>query len=267
MNKIKGFFKKNDEESFSKQIFIKNLKVGVLAGVTGIIIGATVNSGSSQIQELETKVNDIEVKKDKFVQLSSDRSEEISTLKLQNASLQTKVDTASPWFAMEEKERQAESERIAQEKVQQEAEVKAQKEEEQRIAEEQRVQAEAESQRQAEADRVAKEKAEKQKYNTGISVKDIERDKDGLKSSYVKFKGKIVQVVEDGPLFGHYRLAVDNDYNKVVLIYVNITVLDTNILVDDIITIEGKSLGNKEYTTVLGETRGIATIDVDNVYR
>ena len=52
-----------------------------------------------------------------------------------------------------------------------------------------------------------------------------------------------------------------------VLIYVNITVLDTNILVDDIITIEGKSLGNKEYTTVLGETRGIATIDVDNVYR
>ena len=51
MNKIKGFFKKNDEESFSKQIFIKNLKVGVLAGVTGIIIGATVNSGSSQIQE------------------------------------------------------------------------------------------------------------------------------------------------------------------------------------------------------------------------
>lgn len=59
----------------------------------------------------------MKIKKDEFVDLSEERSDEIAELKGNNKELQSKVDSALPWFEMEE-ERIAEEERIKKENIQ-----------------------------------------------------------------------------------------------------------------------------------------------------
>lgn len=132
----------------------------------------------------------------------------------------------------------------------------------------------AEADAKAEEERLAKEKAdaeekarlEKEKaerYETGITWEDIARDKDGLLGSYVRLSGKIIQVI-DGEDVIQCRLAVNDDYNKVVLVEIQKDRLDQNLLEDDRITIEGMSMGNMQYTTVMGDERSIPAILVEN---
>lgn len=91
------------------------------------------------------------------------------------------------------------------------------------------------------------------------------RDKDGLMGEYVKFSGKVVQVMQaDG--YNQYRFAVNDDYDQMILIEIANDLIDSNILEDDYITIEGMSFGNHNYTTVLGAEQTIPAVIVDNVY-
>lgn len=128
---------------------------------------------------------------------------------------------------------------------------------------------EAEEKKKAEEQRQAEERAamlnNSETYNTGITRDDIARDKSGLYGSFVRFSGKIIQVIEG---FDHveYRLAVDGDYDQIILISIDNKLLDQNILEDDYITIEGMSLGNKTYTTVLGAKQTIPVVEVYHVY-
>lgn len=108
-------------------------------------------------------------------------------------------------------------------------------------------------------------KYEKEKYDTEISRDDIARDKDGLKGSYVKFKGEIIQVIE-GYKSTEYRMAVNNDYDQIIVIEIPNEELDYNILEGDQIAIEGVSMGNETYKTVLGEKVIVPYIKVDNYY-
>lgn len=120
--------------------------------------------------------------------------------------------------------------------------------------------------KQDEIDRLAKIEAEKEKYNTGITWKDMARDKDGRMGEFVKFKGKILQVMS-GSGYMQYRMAVNSDYDAVILIEIQDELLDSNIIEDDIITIEGMSMGNTEYTTVMGAKKSIPAIVVDRFTR
>ena len=95
---LKIFYK----ETFNKKIFVENMKIAGIALLVGMNIGAFANSGSSQIQELETQYNNFKLKRDEFVKISEERSNEILKLKVDNEQLQTKIDSASPWFENQE---------------------------------------------------------------------------------------------------------------------------------------------------------------------
>lgn len=120
----------------------------------------------------------------------------------------------------------------------------------------------------AEKERKEREEAERkeqeqEKYNTGITVKDMARDKDGLAGSLVTFSGKIIQIMQ-GDGYNQYRMAVDDDYDQVILIEISDDQLETNILEDDFITIQGVSFGNVEYETVMGAKQSVPGVIVDN---
>ncbi len=73
---------------------------------------------------------------------------------------------------------------------------------------------EAENQRKAEEAKKAEE--EKKGYDTGITYDQLARTSDDYKYKKVKFKGKVIQVIEDGDEV-QIRFAVSGNYDKVVL--------------------------------------------------
>ena len=156
-----------------------------------------------------------------------------------------------------------EKERKEKEEEKKEAEKKRKEKEEAEKA--QREKDEAERKKKEEAEKAQREKEEKEKYNTGITRNDMARDKDGLMGEYVKFSGKVVQVMQ-GDGYNQYRFAVNDDYDQMILIEIANDLIDSNILEDDYITIEGMSFGNHTYTTVLGAEQTIPAVIVDNVY-
>ena len=91
------------------------------------------------------------------------------------------------------------------------------------------------------------------------------RDKNGLEGSFVKFSGKIIQVIS-GRLSTQYRMAVNDDYDQIIFIEIANIKLESNILEDDYITIEGVSVGNITYKTVLGAEQTIPGVAVHNFY-
>lgn len=192
----------------------------------------------SQVDNILRNINDYEDDDQEFIMEKKERIEEEK-------------------IAFKEKERKEEEERKTAEKERKEKEEAERKEKEE--AEE------AERKEREEAEKAQREKEEKEKYNTGITRNDMARDKDGLSGEYVKFSGKVVQVMQ-GDGYNQYRLAVDDDYDQMILIEMIDGLIDSNILEDDYITIEGMSFGNESYTTVLGAEQTIPAVIVDQVY-
>ena len=166
-------------------------------------------------------------------------------------------------FIMEKKER-IEEERKVVEKEHKEKE-EAERKEKEEAEKERKEKEEAERKEKEETEKAQREKEEKEKYNTGITRNDLARDKDGLSGEYVKFSGKIVQIMQ-GDGYNQYRLAVDDDYDQMILIEMVDGLIDSNLLEDDYITIEGISVGNHSYETVLGAEKTIPAVVVDQVY-
>lgn len=252
----RGFFKVVNEDTFDKKAFAKSLKVGGIALAVGAVIGGTINSDTNTVRALDEEVAILTTKKANFINISSERSEKIEELKAENDKLNEKIESAKPWFEMEEAEQEAERQRLEQEKAQKEAEEEARKK-----AEEE----------QAEADRLAQieaeKKAEAEKYHTGITFEDLARNPINNMGKLVRFKGKTLQVMKGGGTT-QLRLAIDSNYDKVVLLSLKDDLLsDGNVLENDIITIEGKFLMDTEYTTVMGAKRSIPLISVDNLLR
>ena len=135
----------------------------------------------------------------------SSETETIASLETKNKDLQAKLDEAAPFFKLKDEERKqkeaeakvAEEKRLAEEKAKQEAKAKAQ--------------AEAEAKAKAEA-----EAKEKQGYNTGITYNQLARTPDEYIFEKVKFRGKVIQVIEgDGET--QIRIAVNDNYDTILL--------------------------------------------------
>lgn len=62
-----------------------------------------------------------------------------------------------------------------------------------------------------------------------------------------------------------YRVAIDSDYDKVLLLEVCSGISEKIILEDDIIFFKGKSNGNITYKTVLGAEKTIPAMIADEV--
>lgn len=135
---LNNFSKKDKETRSNVEVPKKKLNKSLIIGiVVGFILGGLFLSGgdSEQIQAYEEKISKYE--------------DEISDYKTQVNQLNEKVEEAAPWFEMEEKERNAEAEKLVKKKEEKE---KAEKE--------------------------AQEAKEKQGYDTGITYSQLVRTPD-----------------------------------------------------------------------------------------
>jgi len=208
--------------------------------VLGLSIFAFYNATKlKQAKEENSKLlSDLENDGEKVDKLETEIKEKDSQIK----DLEAKVEEAKPWFDMSEKEQER---KIAEEKEKQEAEEAAAKKKE------------------AEKKKKEEEK-EKKGYETGITYEEIARTPDDYEGEKVKFKGKVVQVIEDDDAV-QLRIAVDDDYDKMIFVEYDASIIDSRVLEDDQITIMGISLGLISYESTMGGKITIPAISVDKV--
>ncbi|MDO5118398.1 MAG: hypothetical protein Q4D34_07925, partial [Eggerthellaceae bacterium] len=132
---------------------------------------------------------------------------------------------------------------------------KAKAEEEKRLLEEQEAARKAEEEAAAAAQAAEEEAAraaeEAMGYETGITYDQIARTPDDYKGSKVMFYGKVIQVIESDDRV-QIRLAVDGDYDTVLLGEYDASIVSSRVLEDDWITIYGISAGTITYKSTFG---------------
>lgn len=123
---------------------------------------------------------------------------------------------------------------------------------------------EAKKKKQEEEEAKKKEEEEKKGYNTGITYKQLARTPDDYIGKKIKFKGKVLQVV-DGTDEVHIRLAVNGSYDTVLYCAYDPSLLSFRILEDDQITVYGTSYGIYSYTATSGATISIPSAWLDKI--
>ncbi len=112
--------------------------------------------------------------------------------------------------------------------------------------------------------KAAKEAEEAKGYETGISYDQLARTPDNYKDKKVKFSGKVVQVIEgDGSV--QIRLAVNDDYDTILLGEYSTSIVSSRVLEDDHITIYGTSVGTISYKSTMGGTITIPGVYVEKI--
>ena len=198
------------------------------------------------LEEANAEINTLENKLYEKENIVSDLESKVTTL-------QAKVDEAAPWYKMKDEEKKkteaeakaAEEKRLAEEKAKKEAEEKAKKE------------AEEKAKKEAEA-------KEKQGYNTGITYDQLARTPDDYLAEKVKFKGKVLQVME-GDGYTAIRLAVNGDYDNVIYGQYSSDAVKSRVLEDDNITVYGTSTGLFTYKSTMGGQISIPGVSIDKV--
>lgn len=215
-----------------------------------LIANSTVSEVRAEKSTLETKVKELE-----------------ATLKTKETSLadaNEKLKEAEPFFALEAVEKQKAAEKAAEEaRVLAEAKAKADAEAKAK-ADADAAAAKAKADAEAAAAKAAAEAKAKEGYNTGITYTQLARDPDEYTGKLVKFKGKVIQVME-GDGVTQLRLAVNSDYDDIVYLEYESDLISSRVLEDDIITIMGMSAGLLSYQSTLGGTITIPSIFVDEI--
>lgn len=201
----------------------------IIPFVIGLLIGAFLFS-SGDTSEYE----------DQIAQQQTQIAEKDKKIK----ELQGKVDEAAPWFEM-----------TAAEQEKKEAELKAAKEAK-----------EKEEAEKLAAEQKKKEEEEKKGYDTGITYSQLARTPDDYLAKKVKFNGKVAQVMEDGDSVG-IRLAVDGDYDNIILGTFDSSIISERILEDDYITVYGLSAGIYTYESTMGASISVPSMTIDKISR
>ncbi len=201
----------------------------IIPFVIGLLIGAFLFS-SGDTSEYE----------DQIAQQQTQIAEKDKKIK----ELQGKVDEAAPWFEM-----------TAAEQEKKEAELKAAKEAK-----------EKEEAEKLAAEQKKKEEEEKKGYDTGITYSQLARTPDDYLAKKVKFSGKVAQVMEDGDSVG-IRLAVDGDYDNIILGTFDSSIISERILEDDYITVYGLSAGIYTYESTMGASISVPSMTIDKISR
>jgi hypothetical protein len=96
--------------------FLKKRWKYVLTALIALSIGVAVGPSQEQIDDANARV-------DEYKKQLSAKTETVASLETKNKDLQAKVDEAAPWFKMqdEQKQKEAEEQRLAAEKAKQEA--------------------------------------------------------------------------------------------------------------------------------------------------
>ena len=254
-----------------REILKKKVTIGILSFFAGAIF-----MGGGGVPEVEhTKVenelllasNAVSVVSAEKAMLQNKVKELEATLKSKEVSLTNaneKLKEAEPFFALEAVEKQKAAEKAAEEaRVLAEAKAKADAEAKAK-ADAEAAAAKAKAEAEAAAAKAAAEAEGKTGYNTGITYTQLARDPDAYVGKLVKFKGKVIQVME-GNGVTQLRLAVNSDYDDIIYMEYESDLVSSRVLEDDIITILGVSAGLLSYKSTIGGTITIPSVLVDDV--
>lgn len=229
------------------------------AGVALVLLVTACGSGVTK-QEYES----VSAKVSQLSKEVTDLDKEKSDLKSENASLKSQFESLSDDYntykesmadyeglaAAEAQARQIEAESIAASKAAEEEAAAASK-----AAEEEAAAAAAAAQKEAE---------ERMGYETGITFDQLARTPDDYKGKKVKFKGKVVQVIEGSGTI-QIRLAVNNNYDTVLFGEYQSGIVSSRVLEDDRITIYGTSAGLISYESTMGGNITIPAVSIEKI--
>lgn len=208
----------------------------VLVTILFLLFFFSAGSAQSNYESLKGKYEELE--------------KELSTVKTEYSSYQEEM---KPFEEMTAAQAEAETAKAEQEKKAIEEAEAAKKAEEEAAA--------AQKAAEEEAARLAEEA---KGYETGITYDQLARTPDDFLGKKVKFYGKVLQVIEDGSTV-QIRLAVNDDYDTVLLGEYDSSIVSSRILEDDEITIYGTSIGTITYQSTMGGNITIPGITIDKI--
>ena len=238
--------------------------IGIGALITSTV---TVTTGeyNTMKKELTQKISNKEEDLQKF-------HKENNKLRIENIELNNQVEIAQAYLELDDTEKEivdikidevnkATEEQLAQEKAQKEAEEAAKKQAE----EEAKRKAEEEEKARKEEEERQKAEAEAHKYETGLTWEQIARE--GKNGTLGQFEGKIVQVINGNYGYTQYRIAINGNYDTIMLVEAASYELKETLLEDDYVYFKGKSMGTVSYESVMGANITIPAFDVDEIHR
>lgn len=111
-----------------------------------------------------------------------------------------------------------------------------------------------------------KESYKKENWNPQITYSQLARAPDDYVGNKITFEGKVIQVSESSYSDTVYlRVATSDDYNKVMLIEYDSSILSSRILEDDEIRFYGTSTGLYTYESTLGKSVTIPAATVEHI--
>lgn len=120
------------------------------------------------------------------------------------------------------------------------------------------------SQEKLDEEAAAKAAEEAKGYETGITYDQLARTPDDYMGKKVKFSGKVIQVIE-GDDSVQIRLAVDNNYDTILLGEYTTSTVSSRVLDDDQITIYGTSVGTISYQSTMGGKITIPGVYIEKI--
>ncbi len=217
-------------------------------------------TGCADTSNYESQIATLESERDMY----ADKAEDLEKT---NRKYKTEVDD----YKNIEKEYESYKSAMAEYEGLAEAEAEARKIEAEKIiqeskeAEEKAIQESKEAAEKASiAERESREAEEALGYETGITYDQLARTPDDYKDKKIKFKGKVLQVLENDD-YVHIRLAVDSNYDTILYCEYKSNIVTSRILEDDIITIYGTSYGLYSYEATSGATITIPAAIVDKI--
>lgn len=251
------------EEIIMKKEIVKDIIIGVLAIST---LGFALNGSNdndevlNEKSKVESEYSTLKANNEKLQTEHNDLQTKYNELETNYSSLQKDNDTVKNDYASY-KEKMGTYEKLS------EAEAEA------KLIEAENTKKEAEAKKKAEADAKKKEEEEAKKkkeaeakkgYDTGISYDKLARTPDKYTGSKIKFKGKVLQVVE-GDDETQIRLAVNQNYKKVIYCVYKSDITKKRVLEDDTITVYGISTGLLSYQSTMGGKITIPSMVVDKL--
>ena len=116
---------------------------------------------------------------------------------------------------------------------------------------------------QAASDRAAAAQALKAQYDTGITYNQLARTPDAYIGKKVKLSGKVVQVIE-GASEIDLRVAVGDNYDTILLVAYDPSIVTSRILENDEITVKGVSQGITTYKSTMGGDISLPAVTADS---
>ncbi len=218
-----------------------------------IFIGCGGDDGGVDVEELNSKIEKLESKVSSLNQDKASKSKEVSQLKEEKQEVAKELQTLKLEFS-DYKKKMEPYESLST------AEAEAKKIEAEKVAEEKK------KEKDAAKEEAARLKAEEEArgYETGLTYQDIARSPEEHIGKKVTFTGKVVQLME-GDKENELRVAVDDDYDQMIYVGYERSIVSQRVLEGDFITLYGTSIGTISYDSTMGGKITIPAVFVEKI--